>query len=168
MRTLVTAAALFAAWVSCAASAGAATASCSLTLPSTVSIGNYDPTLIATPTIVTFTVMYGCQAGASATNLTITAGAGAHAGGNFGTRSMSAGGSDRLNYWLYPPGYAVTPHSSANVWGDGSALSNVWGPFSVTAGATATSGTASIQIESNQDVAAGTYTDPVVFTMVFI
>jgi spore coat protein U-like protein len=30
------------------------------------------------------------------------------------------------------------------------------------------SGTASIQIESNQDVSAGTYTDPVVFTMVFI
>jgi spore coat protein U-like protein len=81
---------------------------------------------------------------------------------------MSAGGSDRLNYWLYPPGFTVTAHSSANVWGDGSGLSNVWGPFSVTAGATAMSGTASIQIESNQDVSAGTYTDPVVFTMVFI
>jgi spore coat protein U-like protein len=168
MRPFVTAAALLAAWVCCAASAGASAGSCSLTLPSTVSVGNYDPTRIATPTIVTFTLLYGCQTGASATNLTITAGPGAHAGGSFGTRSMSAGGSDRLNYWLYPPGFTVTAHSSANVWGDGSGLSNVWGPFSVTAGATAMSGTASIQIESNQDVSAGTYTDPVVFTMVFI
>jgi spore coat protein U-like protein len=166
VRAFVAAAALLAACASCGASADAA--SCSLTLPSTISVGNYDPTQVGTSTIVTFTVMYSCAAGASATNLTITAGLGAHAAGSFATRNMAAGGPDRLNYWLYPPGYIVTPHNSANVWGDGSGLSSVWGPFSVAGGAAATSGAASIQVDGNQDVAAGSYTDPVTFTMVFV
>jgi spore coat protein U-like protein len=166
MRRLVTAVALFVAYVACTATAGAA--GCSLTLPSTLSVGSYDPTRIGWSSIVTFTVMYACDAGTFATNLTITAGLGTHAAGTFATRNMAAGGADLLNYWLYPPGYTVTPHSSANVWGDGSGLSKVWGPFSVAGGATATSGTASIQVDGNQDIAAGTYSDPVVFTMTFI
>jgi spore coat protein U-like protein len=166
VRTLVTAATLLAACVACAAPAGAA--GCSLTLPTTVSVGSYDPGRTGTSTIVTFTVMYACDLGTVAANLTITAGLGAHGGGTFDTRKMAAGGADRLIYWLYPPGYTVTPHSSANVWGDGSGMSKVWGPFLVVGGGGAKSGTASIQVDGNQDVAAGTYSDPVVFQMTFI
>jgi spore coat protein U-like protein len=80
---------------------------------------------------------------------------------------MKAGGADSLNYWLYPPGYAVTPHSSANVWGDGSGTSRVWGPFAPV-NSTVYNGTASLQVEGNQDVAAGSYSDSVVFTMTFV
>jgi len=139
-----------------------------MTLPTTVSAGSYDPTRIGTSTIVTFTVTYECDLGPVAANLMITAGLGTHGGGSFATRRMSAGGVDRLNYWLYPPGFAVTPHSSVNVWGDGSAASKVWGPFLVVGGGAAASGTASLQVAGNQDVAGGSYTDPVVFTMTFL
>ena len=167
MRTYLTAFASIIAFAACAAGANAA-ASCSLTLPATVSVGNYDPTLLNASVIVTFGLSYTCAAGASATNLTITAGAGANpSGATFDKRNMKAGGSDNLNYWLYPPGYAVTPHSFANVWGDGSGSSRVWGPFAPVNG-TIYNGTASLQVEGNQDVAAGTYSDPVVFTMSFV
>jgi spore coat protein U-like protein len=80
---------------------------------------------------------------------------------------MKAGGADSLNYWMYPPGYTVTPHSSANVWGDGSGTSRVWGPFAPVNG-TIYNGTASLQVEGNQDVAGGSYADSVVFTMSFV
>ncbi len=164
MRAAVAAVLLCAA---CTAAAGAA--SCTLSLPSSIAAGAYDPTVIGTPLIATFTVTYACDSSGSATNLTITASLGAHAsGGTFDTRNLSAGGSDRLNYWLYPPGYTVAPHSSANVWGDGSGASRVWGPFAVSAGAAATSGTATLQIDSNQDIAGGTYSDTVVFMMTFV
>jgi spore coat protein U-like protein len=167
VRAFVTAIMLVAACAACAAEADAT--GCGLTIPATAAVGSYDPTVIGTTTIVTFTVMFACDAGSPATNLSISAGPGAHAtGGTFDTRTMTAGGSDRLNYWLYPPGFVATPHSSANVWGDGSKGSRVWGPFSVTGGAAATSGSASIQVDSNQDVAAGTYSDTVVFMMTFV
>jgi spore coat protein U-like protein len=154
-------------WAACAAAAGAQ--SCTLSLPASIGAGAYDPTLIGSPLITTFTVSYACASGPNATNLTITASLGANAsGGTFDTRNLSAGGSDRLRYWLYPPGVTVTPHSSAGVWGDGSGSSRVWGPFAVTAGAAATSGTATLQIDSNQDIAGGSYSDTVVFTMTFL
>jgi spore coat protein U-like protein len=150
----------------CTAAAGAA--SCTLSLPASIGAGAYDPTIIGSPLLATFTVMYACDSSANATNLTITASLGAHAsGGSFATRNLSAGGSDRLNYWLYPPGYTVASHSSANVWGDGSGTSRVWGPFAVTASGSA-SGTATLQIDSNQDIAGGSYSDTVVFTMTFV
>jgi len=166
VRALVVALAFFA---GCAAATGCVEAAgCSLTLPTTIGVGNYDPTGIGTPAFASFTITYACAAGTSPTNLMITAGLGAHAAGSsFSGRAMAAGGTDRLNYWLYPPGYAVTPHSSANVWGDGSGMSKVWGPFAVTGGSSPTNGIANIQIESNQDVSAGTYSDTVVFTMSF-
>jgi len=139
-----------------------------MTLPATVNAGNYDPTLLNTSVVVTFGLSYTCTTGSSATNLTITAGPGANpSGATFDKRNMKAGGSDNLNYWLYPPGYTVTPHSSANVWGDGSGTSRVWGPFAPVNG-TIYNGTATLQVEGNQDVAAGTYSDPVVFTMSFV
>lgn len=167
MRRFVTALVAATAFAACAARADAV--DCSLTLPATVSIGNYDPTVLSTSRNVSFTVTYACFLGIAATNLTITAGLGANASGTtFDTRNMNAVGTDRLNYWLYPPGFAVTPHSSSNVWGDGSGSSKVWGPFTVLAGAASTSGTANIQVDSNQDVAGGSYSDSVVFTMTFI
>jgi spore coat protein U-like protein len=142
-------------------------ANCSLSLPAVVNAGDYDPTLVSAATSASFTIAFSCTADAT-TNLTISAGLGANASGSgFETRAMQAGGADRLNYWLYPPGYVVTPNSSTNVWGDGSGLSRVWGPFDLTGGGT-TTGTATIQIPSNQDVAGGSYTDSVVFTMVFL
>lgn len=153
-------------WAACTAAAGAA--SCTLSLPASIGAGAYDPTVIGSPLMATFTVMYACDSSANAANLTVTAGLGAHAsGGTFDTRNLSAGGSDRLNYWLYPPGVTVTPHSAANVWGDGSGTSRAWGPFAVSAGA-ATSATATLQIESNQDIAGGSYSDTVIFTMTFV
>jgi spore coat protein U-like protein len=155
------------AFVACVAAADAA-ASCSMTLPGNISIGNYDPTILNTSHIVTFGLSYTCDAGASATNLTITAGIGTYPSGTtFDKRNMKAGGADSLNYWLYPPGYTVTPNSSANVWGDGSGLSRVWGPFAPVNG-NVYNGTATIQVEGNQDVAAGSYSDTVVFTMTFV
>ena len=167
MRAYVAAFVSTIAFAACAADANAA-ASCSLTLPATVNVGNYDPTILNTSVIVTFGLSFTCAAGASATNLTITAGAGANpSGGTFDKRNMKAGGSDNLNYWLYPPGFAVTPHSSANVWGDGSGSSRVWGPFAPVDGIV-NNGTATLQVEGNQDVAGGTYSDPVVFTMSFV
>ena len=167
MRAILTAIASVIAVAACAAGADAA-ASCSMTLPATVNVGNYDPTILNTSVVVTFGLSYTCDPGTSATNLTITAGAGANpSGAGFDKRNMKAGGSDNLNYWLYPPGYTVTPHSSSNVWGDGSGTSRVWGPFAPVNG-TIYNGTASLQVEGNQDVAAGTYSDPVVFTMSFV
>ena len=167
MRPLLTAVASAIAFVACGAAANAA-ASCSLTLPATVNVGNYDPTILNSSVTVTFALSYTCDPGAGASNLTVTAGAGAHpSGATFDKRNMKAGGSDSLNYWLYPPGFAVTPHSSANVWGDGSGTSRVWGPF-VPVNGTVYNGTATLQVEGNQDVAGGTYSDPVVFTMTFI
>jgi spore coat protein U-like protein len=167
MRAYLTAVAAAAAFAGCAAGANAA-ASCSLTLPATISVGNYNPTILNTSTIVTFGLSYTCDAGASATGLTIAAGIGAYpSGATFDKRNMKAGGADSLNYWLYPPGYAVTSHSSSNVWGDGSGTSRVWGPFAPVNG-TVYSGTASLQVDGNQDVAGGSYTDSVVFTMTFV
>ena len=166
MRALLTALASAVAFAACAAGAGAA--GCSMTLPAVVNVGNYDPTILNSSVIVTFGVSYTCDVGTSAANVTISAGAGANASGpTFDKRRMKAGGADGLNYWLYPPGYAVTPHSSANVWGDGSGASRVWGPFAP-AGGTVYSGTASLQVDGNQDVAGGMYSDPIVFTMTFV
>ena len=139
-----------------------------MTVPATANVGSYDPTILNTSVTVTFGLSYTCAAGASATNLTITAGIGANpSGATFDKRNMKAGGSDSLNYWLYPPGYSVTPHSAANVWGDGSGTSRLWGPFAPVNG-TIYNGTASLQVEGNQDVAGGSYTDSVVFTMSFV
>ncbi|MEA2720005.1 MAG: hypothetical protein QOJ39_1869 [Candidatus Eremiobacteraeota bacterium] len=167
MRAFVIAIAAAAAVAACAAGANAA-ASCSMTLPATVNVGNYDPTLLNTSVTVTFALSYTCAAGASATNLMIAAGIGAYpSGATFDKRNMKAGGADSLNYWLYPPGYGVTPHSSANVWGDGSGTSRVWGPFAPVNG-TIYNGTGSLQVEGNQDVAGGNYADSVVFTMTFV
>ena len=166
MRALLTAVAAAAAVTACATGAMAA-ASCSLTLPSTINAGNYDPTILNASVTVTFGLSFTCDTGA-ATNLTIAAGIGANpSGATFDRRNMRAGGPDNLNYWLYPPGYAVTPHSAANVWGDGSGSSRVWGPFAPANG-TVTNGTATLQVEGNQDVAAGSYSDAVTFTMTFV
>jgi spore coat protein U-like protein len=166
MRAFLTAIASATAFAACAAAADAA--SCSMTLPATVTVGNYNPTILNTSVTVTFALSYTCDPGASATNLTITAGNGANpSGATFDKRNMKAGGIDSLNYWLYPPGYTVTPHSSANVWGDGSGTSRVWGPFAPV-NSTVYNGTASLQVEGNQDVAAGSYSDSVVFTMTFV
>ena len=166
MRALLTAVAAAAAFAAC--TAGALAASCSLTLPSTINVGNYDPTILNTSVTVTFGLSFTCDAGASATNLTIAAGIGGNpSGATFDRRNMKAGGADNLNYWLYPPGFAVTPHSAANVWGDGSGTSRVWGPFAPVNG-TITNGTASLQVEGNQDVAGGNYSDSVIFTMTFV
>ena len=167
MRTILTTIASLIAFAACADRANAA-AVCSLTLPVTVNVGNYNPTILNTSTIVTFGLSFTCGPGGSATNLTITAGIGANpSGGSFDKRNMKAGGSDSLNYWLYPPGYTVTLHSSANVWGDGSGTSRVWGPFAP-ANSTIYNGTASLQVEGNQDVAGGSYSDSVIFTMTFV
>lgn len=167
MRTLLTAVAAAICLAACTSGAMAA-ASCSMTLPSTINAGNYDPTILNTSVTVTFGLSFTCDAGASATNLTIAAGIGASpSGATFDRRNMKAGGADSLNYWLYPPGYAVTPHSPTNVWGDGSGSSRVWGPFAPVNG-TITNGTASLQVEGNQDVAAGSYSDSVTFTMTFV
>ena len=167
MRSFVAAIASVAAFAWCGAAANAA-ATCSLTLPAMINVGNYNPTILNVSTIVTFGLSYVCDPGASATNLTITAGIGANpSGATFDKRNMKAGGSDSLNYWLYPPGYSVTPHSAANVWGDGSGTSRLWGPFAPVNG-TIYNGTASLQVEGNQDVAGGSYTDSVVFTMSFV
>ena|GEM_PF-2479978 len=167
MRALLTAIASAIAFAGCTAGANAA-ANCSMTLPAAVNVGNYDPTILNTSNIVTFALSFTCDQQAFATNLTITAGIGAYpSGATFDKRNMRAGGSDSLNYWLYPPGYTVTPHSSANVWGDGSGTSRVWGPFAPAMG-TIYNGTASLQVEGNQDVAAGNYSDSVVFTMSFV
>jgi spore coat protein U-like protein len=166
VHAFLTAVASATAFVVCAAAADAA--SCSMTLPATVTVGNYNPTILNTSITVTFALSYTCDPGATATNLTITAANGANpSGATFDKRNMKAGGADSLNYWLYPPGYAVTPHSSANVWGDGSGTSRVWGPFAPV-NSTVYNGTASLQVEGNQDVAAGSYSDSVVFTMTFV
>lgn len=166
MRPLLTAIAAAVAFAACAT--GARAASCSMTLPATISAGNYDPTIVNASVTVTFGLSYTCAAGASATNLTMTAGIGAHpTGATFDTRAMKAGGADSLQYWIYPPGYAVTQHSSTNVWGDGSGSSRVWGPFAPVNG-TVYNGTGTLQIEGNQDVAGGSYADSVVFTMSFV
>jgi hypothetical protein len=53
------------------------------------------------------------------------------------------------------------------VWGDGSATSRVWGPFAPVNG-TIYNGNASLQVEGNQDVAGGSYSDSVIFTMSFV
>jgi len=167
VRAFLTAIASTIVFAGCAAAANAA-AMCSMTLPATVNVGNYNPTILNTSTIVTFGLSYTCDTGASATNLTITAGIGANpSGATFDKRNMKAGGSDSLNYWFYPPGYTVTPHSSANVWGDGSGTSRVWGPFAPV-NSTVYNGTASLQVDGNQDVAGGSYSDSVVFTMTFV
>jgi spore coat protein U-like protein len=166
VRAPLTALAATIAFATCATAANAA-ASCSMTLPATISVGNYNPTILNSSVTVTFGLSYTCDPGASATNLTISAGIGANPNGaTFDKRNMKAGGSDSLNYWLYPPGYTVTPHSSANVWGDGSGTSRVWGPFAPVSG-TVYNGTASLQVEGNQDVAGGMYSDSVTFTMSF-
>jgi spore coat protein U-like protein len=145
-----------------------AAAACSMTLPATVNVGTYNPTILNASTIVTFALSFTCDSGVAATNLMITAGLGANpSGGGFDKRNMKAGGSDGLNYWLYPPGFTVTSHSSVNVWGDGSGASRVWGPFAPTGG-TIYNGTASLQVDGNQDVAGGSYSDSVVFTMTFV
>ena len=65
------------------------------------------------------------------------------------------------------PPLQTVPHSAANVWGEGSGMSRAWGPFAVSAGA-ATSAMATLQIESNQDIACGSYSDTVIFTMTFV
>ncbi len=166
MRTFVAVLLVATALITCPESVDAS--DCSLTLPSTVNIGSYDPTILNTSKNVTFTVSYSCALLTTALNLTITAGLGANPSGTtFDTRNMNAGGTDRLNYWLYPPGFAVTPHSSANVWGDGSGSSKVWGPFTGIGGV-GTNGTASIQVNGNQDVSGGSYSDSILFTMTFI
>ncbi|MDB5094940.1 MAG: hypothetical protein JWO85_3041 [Candidatus Eremiobacteraeota bacterium] len=139
-----------------------------MTLPATVNVGNYDPTILNSSVTVTFGLSYTCDPGTSATNLSISASIGANSSGaTFERRNMRASGADRLNYWLYPPGYSVTPHSSANVWGDGSSTSRVWGPFAPVNG-TVYNGTGSLQVDGNQDVAGGNYADSVVFTMNFV
>ena len=167
MRAFLTALTAAAAFAVCTAGADAA-ASCSMTLPSTINVGNYDPTILNASVIVTFGLSFTCDPGPAATNLTIAAGIGANpSGATFDKRNMKAGGADTLNYWLYPPGYTVTPHSATNVWGDGSGTSRVWGPFAPANGAV-NNGTASLQVEGNQDVAGGSYADSVVFTMTFV
>jgi spore coat protein U-like protein len=166
VRALVTPIVSAIAFALCTAGANAA-ASCSMTLPATINVGSYDPTILGASVIVTFGLSYTCTAGASATNLTIAAGIGTSpSGAGFDKRAMKAGGADSLNYWLYPPGYTVTPHSSGNVWGDGSGASRVWGPFAPVNG-TVYNGTASLQVDGNQDVSGGSYSDSVVFTMTF-
>ncbi|MDB5041738.1 MAG: Spore Coat Protein domain [Candidatus Eremiobacteraeota bacterium] len=167
MRASLSAFAAAIAFAACSAGADAA-ASCSMTLPATINVGNYDPTILNSSVTVTFGLSYTCDPGASASNLSISASIGAYSSGaTFDKRNMKAGGADSLNYWLYPPGYSVTPHSSANVWGDGSSTSRVWGPFAPVNG-TVYNGTGSLQVDGNQDVAGGSYSDSVVFTMSFV
>jgi spore coat protein U-like protein len=120
-----------------------------------VAFGAYDPVVANASNNLdaTGTVTVACTKGAPAT---IGLGLGSNASG--ATRRMSAGGSDFLTYELYQnaPRTTVWGNSGGGLLSTGAAPSKAARNFTVFG-----------RVPSNQDIAAGNYTDTVVATVNF-
>jgi len=130
------------------------TAKCTITAPTTLAFGSYDPvvTHAATDLDASTNISVACTKGAP--GVWVGLGLGSNASGS--TRRMAAG-SEFLSYEIY------SDASRSSVWGDVLASSVGYTPTSKAS----TNLTVYGRVASGQDVAAGSYSDSVVATINF-
>lgn len=150
-RTLIAAAALAA-----LASAGEARAgTCTISSATPVALGGYD-VFDASPLDSTGVITYECTGVVGGDTVQIALDAGSS--GTFAARTMTAG-AETLAYNLY------LDAARTAVWGDGTGGTSTYGPVAATEGQTSV--TVYGRAPAGQDVAAGSYSDTVVVTLLF-
>lgn len=130
-------------------------ASCTIASVAGVALGTYD-VFDAAPVDSTGTITYECTGVVETDTVQITVSTGG--GGTFSPRAMSAG-AETLSYNLYLDAARTV------LWGDGTAGTSTYGPLQPAEGQTAV--TVFGRVPAGQDVAAGSYSDTVVITVIF-
>lgn len=152
MRAAVTAAVLA---ILCAGATEARAGSCAISTVTGLAFGGYD-VFDSAPVDSTATITYECTGVVSGDTVRIDLSTGGS--GTFAPRALSAG-AESLSYNIY------LDAARTAVWGDGTSGTSSYGPLEPAEGQTSV--TAYGRIPARQDVAAGSYSDSIVVTIVF-